>query len=86
MAERFNPNYKRDRLAEQILCSLVAGVSGSDKEFLRSDYMTTALVGRSLEIARAFLEATKPAVEESASVEVDEFDESLIIDSDGGDL
>ena len=76
MAERFNPNYRRDRLAEKVLCSLLANPALVDGAMEKT-------IGASLAWADKFLEATKPEQEESAVSEVDEFVvDSLVIDAE----
>ena len=82
MRERFNPNYKRDRLAEQVLCALVSNSKLSDTHGFTKE-RCDAFAGIALDIASAFVEATRPAEPDSTVAEVDEFfDESLIIDGE----
>lgn len=82
MADKYNPNYRRDRLAENILCSLVSSYGDT---LFRDDYLhcLQSFVNVSVDLATRFIDATKPIPEESVAVaEVDEFDDSLVIDSE----
>ena len=61
---KFNTNYKRDRLAEQILCSMVSNSAVcKDSDFSKIPVMDW-MVTKSLELATKFMEATKVEQEE----------------------
>jgi len=64
---KFNTNYKRDRLAEQLLCSMVSNSTVcKDSDLLKDDLMDW-MVHKSLELASKFMEATKVEQEEEES-------------------
>ena len=72
----YDPNFKRNKLAEQILCSLVANPAIINMDGQNFTWKPSDLVGHAVDIANSFYEITKPVQEEgSASVEVDEFEE-----------
>ena len=83
---KLDSNFRRNRLAEQLLCALLSN-EGYLRDMAGAGGGIKAVAGRvvreAFEYADVFLETFKPVGEEAASVEVDEFDDSsLVIDAD----